>query len=335
MLEKPNLPEDLILARVREEFGLPADRVTFLPLGYDLNTAVYRVLADDGTAYFLKLRKGDFAEISVALPQFLKAQGVQAIIAPLETKAHQFWGSLGEYKMILYPFIEGENGYALALTLIQWRDFGAALQGIHRAQLPPELRQLIPVEIYSPHWREAVRRFQVQVEQTQFSEPVAAKLAAFMRVRRNKIGQVVGRADQLGRVLQSRSPELVLCHADIHPGNLHINSDGPIYIVDWDNPILAPRERDLALVGGSPSSGWDTADAQAAFYQGYGPTRVDRLALAYYRYERIVQDLAEFCKQLLLTDEGGDDREQGYQYFASNFLPGHEIDLAVKIDPIL
>jgi len=49
---------------------------------------------------------------------------------------------------------------------------------------------------------------------------------------------------------------------------------------------------------------------------------VDREALAYYRYERIVVDLAEFCKQLLLTEKGGEDREQGFQYFTSVFLPG-------------
>jgi spectinomycin phosphotransferase len=35
------------------------------------------------------------------------------------------------------------------------------------------------------------------------------------------------------------------------------------------------------------------------FYQGYGEVEVNQPALAYYRYERIIQDIAEF-KQLLL-----------------------------------
>ena len=333
MLEKPDLSEELILARLGEEFGLPAVQATFLPLGYDVNAAVYRVTTDAGTPYFLKLRKCEFTEISLALPGFLKDQGVQAIIAPRQTRERRLWGSLGEYRMALYPFVEGENGYVLGLTPAQWRDFGAALQDVHSAQLPPELRRLLPTETYTPQWRQAVRRFQAQVETIDYREPVAAKLADFMRARRNEIIRVVKRSEKLGRVLQKRSPELFLCHADIHPGNLLICPDGAVYIVDWDNPILAPRERDLALIGGSPNSGWDSPEAQAAFYQGYGPEKVDRLALAYYRYERIVMDLAEFCKQLLLTDEGGEDREQGYQYFASNFLPGHEIELAAKIDP--
>lgn len=334
MLEKPPLQDELILAGLQTEFGLHAVALTFLPLGYDVNAAVYRVIGRDRKPYFLKLRKGEFAEISVALPSCLIDQGIQAIIPPLHTRARRLWGSLGEYQMILYPFIEGENGYTVAMTSDQWIKFGAALQSVHSAQLPPELRRLVRAETYTPYWRQAVRRFQAQVETIKYDEPVAAELAAFMRARRGEISRVVERAEQLGRALWRRSPEPVLCHADIHPGNLLICPEGAVYIVDWDNPILARRERDLALIGGCPSSDWDTADAQVAFYQGYGPTPVDRLALAYYRYERIVQDLAEFCKQLLLTQEGGEDREQSYQYFASNFLPGHEIDLAAKIDPI-
>ena len=45
----------------------------------------------------------------------------------------------------------------------------------------------------------------------------------------------------------------------------------------------------------------------ALFYQGYGQAAVDQTVLAYYRYERIVQDIAAYCQQLLLTDEGGAD----------------------------
>jgi hypothetical protein len=53
--------------------------LTFLPLGADANTVVYRVVADDKTSYFLKLRTGDFDELSLEIPQFLKSQGMQPL----------------------------------------------------------------------------------------------------------------------------------------------------------------------------------------------------------------------------------------------------------------
>ncbi|MBE3038771.1 MAG: aminoglycoside phosphotransferase family protein [Chloroflexi bacterium] len=333
MLEKPDLQNQLITARLRDEYGLQVAQLTFLPLGADVNTAVYRVVTDDETAYFLKLRKGDFDEITVTVPQFLKTQGIQAIIAPLETRTRQRWASLDAYQMILYPFVEGQNGYEKVLSDRQWLDFGAALKAIHTAQVPAALTRLIPRETYSPRWREMVKTFQAQIEETAFDDPTAVKLAAFMLARRGEINRLVARADGLGFALQARSLELVLCHSDIHAGNLLIGSNDALYIVDWDNPIFAPKERDLMLVGGCAV--WNSTRQEALFYQGYGQTEIDAMALAYYRYERIIQDIADFCEQLFLTVAGGEDREQSYQYFTSIFLPNHEIEIAFKTDRLL
>ena len=66
MLEKPALNDEIIQSCVQDEYLLPVNRLTFLPLGADVNTAVYRVDTVLEQAYFLKLRKGDFDEITVA-----------------------------------------------------------------------------------------------------------------------------------------------------------------------------------------------------------------------------------------------------------------------------
>ena len=84
MLEKPDLRDERIAACLQDTYGLRVVQVTFLPLGADLNTAVYRAVADDGTPYFVKLRRGDFDEIAVTLPKFLSDQGIEQIIAPLD-----------------------------------------------------------------------------------------------------------------------------------------------------------------------------------------------------------------------------------------------------------
>ena len=336
MLEKPDLPDQRIIEGVQAAYGLQVVRVTFLPIGYDVNTAVYRLLTQDGGDYFLKLRKGDFNEIAVVLPHFLRTQGIQAIIAPLKTRRGLLWGSLDGYKMILYPFIPGRDGYAAALSDQQWIDFGAAVKRVHTAQIPPALTSLIAQESYSPQWREMVSSFQAQVETTDFDDPTAAKLAAFMQAKRAAISHLVARADQLGLALRARRLDFVLCHTDLHPGNLLIGNHEKLYIVDWDNPIFAPKERDLMFVGAGMGSEGPPEREEALFYQGYGgdvgyaQTGVDRMALAYYRCERIIQDIAAFCEQLLLTAAGGADREQAYQYFAGQFLPDHEVDIALR-----
>ena len=91
MLEKPDLQDEKIRACLQTEYGLKAAQVTFLPLGADRNSAVYRVVTEDDRAYFLKLRSGVFDETSVALPKFLSDQGIKQIIPPLATQTGQLW----------------------------------------------------------------------------------------------------------------------------------------------------------------------------------------------------------------------------------------------------
>lgn len=330
MLVRPAIDDDLILACLNDAYGLDICQLTFLPLGADVNTAVFRAVSSGGTSYFLKLRKGTFDETSVAVPHYLKTQGFASIIAPLATRDDQLWLSLEPFKIILYPYIEGRDGYEAALSDAQWRIFGAALRAIHMAQLPAVLSRLIPRESFSPQWREMVKTFQAQVEETAYPDPVAASLAMFMKSRREEINRLVERAGELGSALQARPLELVLCHSDMHAGNLLLGVQDTLYIVDWDNLTYAPKERDLALVGGCPT--WSNAREEACFYQGYGGVALDPLALVYYRYERIIQDIAAFCQQLLLTDEGGKDRAQSLLYFTGQFLPGHEVEIAFNTE---
>jgi spectinomycin phosphotransferase len=333
MLEPPDLRDGAIAATLQHAYGVRTIEVAFLPLGADRNTAVYRVVAQDGTPYFLKLRSGAFDETSVALPKFLSDQGIDQVIAPLPTATGQLWGNLGAFKTILYPFIEGRNGYEVDFSDRHWLEFGSTIKRIHTAPAPPTLAGRIQQESYLPQGREAVKAFLKRAGDDTFADPTAVKLAAFLRARRSKIADLVARAERLAEALRARTPAFVVCHSDVHAGNVLIGTDDAFYIVDWDNPILAPKERDLMFAGGGQGfRGHTPQEEETLFRRGYGRTEIDPQALAYYRYERIVQDIAAFCEQLFLTDEGGEDRERSLRYLASNFLPDGTIEIAYRSD---
>jgi spectinomycin phosphotransferase len=332
MLEKPDLDEEAICACLRDDYVLSGVQIGFLPLGADLHTAVYRAVASDGAVYMVKLRRPPFDELSVALPHWLHKQGIAQIITPLTTQAGQLWAELGADKVIVYPFIEGRDGYQVQLTDRQWVEFGAALRRIHTTPLPRALRRRIRPVTYPRQWRESVRAALARAEEEAFDDSLAAKLASFLRTNRDEIRGLVGRAEELVPEVQARVQEPVLCHSDLHAGNLHIVDDQTFYIVDWDDPILAPKERDLMFIGGGLMGGSRTAgEEERLFYQGYGAAEIDRTALAYFRYARIVEDLAIFVEQILSTDQGA-DREQAFTYLASNFRPDNTIELARRAD---
>ena len=336
MLEQPAIQDAAITDCLRDQYELNITKLEFLPLGADRNTAVYRAVGDDGTNYFVKLRSGNFDEITVAIPKLLHDQGIKQVIAPIVTESGALWALLGDFQMALFPFVVGHNGYEIPLTDEHWIELGQVLKGLHTAALPPEIAARIPREPYSGQWRTIVKQFQAQVETTSFDDPVSAALADLLKAQEPTISTLVRRAERLGEVLQKQPPQFVLCHADIHAANLLIEADSTLHVVDWDTVILAPKERDLMFVAGAQFGDERTPEQEEdIFYKGYGQVKTNPVALAYYRYERIVEDIASYSEEIFLTDPNNQDRAVGVRRVSNNFLPGATIDMAYRTEKSL
>ena len=103
--------------------------------------------------------------------------------------------------------------------------------------------------------------------------------------------------------------------------------------MDWDETILAPRERDLMFVVGGISSEWVGPREEALFFRGYEATAIDPLALAYYRYAWVVGDIGAYGEQVFFRpDFGPDTRRAGVDFFTGLFKPGEIVALAHASD---
>jgi spectinomycin phosphotransferase len=61
-----------------------------------------------------------------------------------------------------------------------------------------------------------------------------------------------------------------------------------------------------------------------------------RLAMAYYRYEWVVQDMGAFAEQVLLRDDFGDETKQNsVDLFMSMFEPRNRVESAFQLDHTL
>jgi spectinomycin phosphotransferase len=250
MLSKPDIKDKVIASCLHNEYGLSAKEIVFLPIGADVNTAVYRILTREEGVYFLKLRGGQFSQASVEAPKYLSNQGIQQVIAPLTTRTGCLSAKLDTFNVILYPFIKGLNGFQRSLTELQWVEFGAALKRFHSSEFPPRITSMIHREEFAPVYRDSVKRFLNLVLETSFREPVAVEMAAFLKTRIEEIFALVNRTAELALILREQSLHFVICHGDIHAWNLLISDKNAIYIVDWDTLVIAPKERDLMFIGG-------------------------------------------------------------------------------------
>jgi spectinomycin phosphotransferase len=329
VLQKPDLPDEALAASLEGAHGLRVAEVVFLPLGNDRDTAVYRVVAEDGRAYFLKLRRGVFDETGVAVPRLLHQRGVAQVIPPIPTPDGRLWTRLQPFALVLYPFVAGHDAHAIPLTEDQWRSLGAALAGVHAIRLPDDLVRRVPTDAFGPRWRDALLRFQTRVEREEFDDPAALGLADLLRAERARIDRLARRHEQLAAALRARSPARVLCHGDVHFRNVLVDdADGALYLVDWDTLAFAPPERDFEFVGGR----WGGEHEARLMQRGYGGYEPDQTALAYYRYNRIVEDLAVLGEELLDAGGGGANRGQHLAAATTVFHPGGPLDIADRVD---
>ena len=322
-----------IIDCLNTKYGINVATLTHIPLGADVDASVYKAQTHDNLSYFVKVKRGSHYDIAATIQQLLYDAGISQIIAPVKTNYGQAVQAIDDCMLTVYPFIEGKDGFSCNLNDDQWITLGKALRQVHEFRLPPIIKNQINKESYSPQWREAVRSIYSHIDVGfKIADVTALKLLTFMKEHRDTIQRLADRAEQLSQNIQKKSLEFVLCHSDIHAGNVLIANNGTLYIVDWDQPIMAPKERDLMFIGGGVANVWNKPHEQELFYKGYGETVIDQDILTYYRCERIVEDIAIYSQQLLLSADGGNNREIMYTHFMNMFEPNGVVDIAFASD---
>lgn len=294
------MPADLEAA-VEAAYGVTG-RLTPMEGGYDSAAAVYRL----GPDHVLKVRRGRPYEPGVIVPTALVEQGMHGVLTPIRTTDGRLWTSIDGRALTLYPFIEGTTAASVGLTPEQWHEFGAMVRRLHDS--PPGSADL-PVERHIPKWGGAERTWDD-----------ARAIVPLLGDRRDTFARLVDDAEKLG----SELPELphVLCHADLHTYNVLVDPGGTLWLLDWDEVMLAPSERDLMFTtGGGISRDLVTPEAEQAFASGYGEVGLDADALRYYRLAWAVQDISGYGARAAT----GDPDAAGM--LAMVFGPGQIVDL--------
>ena len=333
MSRKPAPSNPSISDWARQHYGLNLTHIEPLNLGYDPTASVYRLEATDDQSYFLKLRSGQLNQVSLTIPHLLKQNGIKQVVAPLETISGRLWSRLDWFNAVLYPFITGNSAMQMGMKQQQWLEFGTTLKQVHSPEIAEQVAGLVPSETFDIASLAKVLEVEQALKTHPLKHPAQQKLAAFWEEKRELIRYVGQRAKRLGEMLQKMQLEFVLCHSDIHAANLMVSGEH-IYLVDWDTPLLAPIERDLLFVIQSPIARQVLPQEEAWFFESYGRLEVNLSALAYFRYERAIQDIGEFGYSLLF-DRGRNEADitSDLRLFVQQFATGDMLQLAMAIDP--
>jgi spectinomycin phosphotransferase len=299
MRKPPSITEEQLRACFQNQYDLNPVTLEFLPLGLDYNAGVYRVVSEQGTAYLLKVTSRPLYEPRCLVPRYLNEQGITSVVAPVPTRSGALWTRVEEWTVIVYPFIDGDTRWT-GMANEQWKEVGTIFQQIHQVMLPPEGFESLRKETFDPtEYARWVRTFEAQHLHSRHDGSGSSRaLRADWVAHQSTIHTGVSSLEQLAGVLQRRAGPYVICHADLHAANLIRDPLGHVFVIDWDEVMLAPKERDFIFV---------REPRAAAFWEGYGQTEIDWVALTYYLWERVVQDLIQCTQDVCFRDDLGEE----------------------------
>jgi spectinomycin phosphotransferase len=299
MRKPPRILEEHLRTCLQDQYDLSPVTLEFLPRGKDYNAGVYRVVSEQGTAYLLKVTSRSLYEPSCLVPRYLSNQGITSVVAPVPTKSHALWTKLVDWTVIVYPFLDGDTSLT-GMTKEQWKEVGTIFQRIHRVRLQPEGFQSLRKETFDPTgYTRWVRTFETQHLHSRHGGSASSRaLRASWVAHQSTIHMGVTTLEKLAEGLKARPFPYVICHADLHPANLLRDPAGHVFVIDWDEVMLAPKERDFIFV----------REPQAdAFWEGYGQREIDWMLLSYYLWERVVQDVIECAGQVCFRDDWAEE----------------------------
>jgi spectinomycin phosphotransferase len=302
MREQPDIAEERLRACLQDQYDLLPVTLEFLPVGHDYNAGVYRAVSEQGTAYLLKVTSRPLYEPRYLVPRYLNDQGITAVVAPLPTTSGALWTMLSEWTVIAYPFIEGDTSWT-GMTYEQWKEVGTIFKQIHQVMLPPAgFESLLKETFDTTEYARWVRDFETQhLHWRQDGSDSWRALRASWAAHQSTIHTTVTSLEKLAEVLKARPLPYVICHADLHPANLLRDSAGRVFVLDWDEVLLAPKERDFIFIREPPAD---------AFWQGYSAIEIDWTALTYYLWERVVQEVIACAGDVYFRDDLAEESKE-------------------------
>ena len=278
---------DQVAALLGSRYGLAVERLEPAPRGWTGET--YAATARDGARFFVKVYPKDrLPRMTVAaLPALAELHrfGLTQVSRPIASTSGALHERLGDDLVVVFEYLD-----AVPVAFTFGGDWlGDLLGRIHR-----QTRQVaspIPRETFEPLFADELWVTLERARHEPASDELRRGLRQFLDEQGTAIAEDWAAFGEIARTCRATSFELVLTHGD-WPFNLVQGVDGTVYLIDWDELLLAPAERDT----------WYASD-DPAFWRGYRARRgghaESTLATAYYVHHSYFEELFSFAQDVL------------------------------------
>ncbi len=303
MITQPDYQESQLKACIEEGYGFKVRTLTSVPWGE--TTWGYTVAGEGGEQFFLKVYPGDdVAEKQLEMVARLHTQcHIETLVYPLPAADEKLKIPFGKHAVVMFNYVEGADDRNRRLTINQYKVLGRVLAKIHHST--PQVADYPVKERFEIPFVKPFQKLLHEIEKSPGTgnEP-QKELKNLLLPLIPRLEREVSSLMFYHQKASTSKPKFVICHGDLKPGNILVTPKGDVVLADWDAPLLAPKERDLAFLTGPKMmfvlKGYRTIESNQD---------VDDDVIAYYQHRRNVIDLAAYATRIL---HGTQDDDQSW-----------------------
>lgn len=312
MEKEPAISSENMIQAIKNAYGIEIETLRFLFSGWGGDC--YFGSTHKEESYFLKLHDPDeyigVAPVSMGfyLPlmhQLHTKRILPHIPQPLPTHDGGFFLEIESQVLVITNYIQGETigfGRLPDQTLIEL----AEMVGLLHSSMPKlEFEHPFIEGFQTPFVPELMKSLD-ELEETSSTERMGInKLRGLVLSQRTLLQKSLERLAGLRLLAKAADPPMVICHTDLHGGNLMRNDQGTLYLLDWENAMIAPREHDMIFFT-EDHQVWDSF--WSTYSRHFDQVSLDSDLLAFYLYRRSLEDVAGFVFRIM-EGNGSQDRD--------------------------
>ena len=313
-----------LLQHLKTAYALPLQSITFLPEGED--SYGYIVGSETGERYFAKASTS-VPDICLQYASLLRYRcDISGVVAPLETSDGTLSIPWHGFRVSLFPFIEGRSRWDLwkvekDFTDVELDQTAALLATIHLCTNEIDTSHLATAKYDLPLRNELYMALEASAKKALSQNPYQRRLLETLAAHRSSILETMDRYDELGRSAVAAQTSFVITHGDPTPGNLILDAENQLHLIDWDGISLGPAEKDLVAF---------TGERFDVVLDGYVERKRNGVTLhvdifGFYIYEWTLNEIRDYSTKILFKNKDTQQNEYDWESLQDYLPPNREL----------
>lgn len=280
------MKRDELVKIIENEYNLKVDAIKPAQRQFVAETFVIKDI--NNKKYFCKV-----IEKPLFIPRVIKSlpileemhkQGIQRINYPLRTMLkNSLYIKRNNTLIVLFNYINAQQSYNYDKT-----ELGKLIARVHK--ITSKIRLSIPMEEFSFKRRLAFEKHFENIIKGSFNDTILNSLKKCLLKYEKEIRHDLTNFSKTAIICKKIKVNMVITHGDA-PGNTLVKSPADIYLVDWDDILLAPAERDIWFL-------IDDSSFMSGYREVYSKYKVNEDLRRYFIYKRYFEDLTEYFEEI-------------------------------------